>query len=101
MKAKLFILLAAVASLAACNQQPQINQNNMNMNNETINEVAGRKNFGAKHALMTTPQPCVMIATWDENQNHADWKCGIISPRNDPKREHRHRMPGKRRKSRA
>ncbi|MBR1878375.1 MAG: flavin reductase family protein [Paludibacteraceae bacterium] len=38
------------------------------MNNETINEVAGRKNFGAKHALMTTPQPCVMIATWDENK---------------------------------
>ena len=30
-------------------------------------EVAGRKNFGPAHALMTTPQPCVMIATWDEN----------------------------------
>ena len=30
-------------------------------------EVAGRKNFGPAHALMTTPQPCVMIATWDND----------------------------------
>ena len=30
-------------------------------------EVAGRKNFGPSHALMTTPQPCVMIATWDKD----------------------------------
>ena len=30
-------------------------------------EVAGRKNFGPAHALMTTPQPCVMIATWDKD----------------------------------
>lgn len=36
--------------------------------NAEIQEVAGRKNFGAAHALMTTPQPCVMIATWDENK---------------------------------
>ena len=35
---------------------------------EPLKEVAGRKNFGAAHALMTTPQPCVMIATWDENK---------------------------------
>ena len=34
---------------------------------ETLQEVAGRKNFGASHALMTTPQPCVMIATWDKD----------------------------------
>ena len=33
---------------------------------ETFENVAGRKNFGAEHALVTTPQPCVMIATWDE-----------------------------------
>ena len=32
-------------------------------------EVAGRKNFGPAHALMTTPQPCVMIATWDKDHN--------------------------------
>ena len=30
-------------------------------------EVAGRKNFGPAHTLMTTPQPCVMIATWDKD----------------------------------
>ena len=33
----------------------------------TFQEVPGRKNFGPDHALVTTPQPCVMIATWDEN----------------------------------
>ena len=35
--------------------------------NEPFKEVAGRKNFGPAHALMTTPQPCVMIATWDKD----------------------------------
>ena len=35
--------------------------------NETYQEVAGRKNFGPQHALMTTPQPCVMVATWDKD----------------------------------
>ena len=35
--------------------------------NETFQKVAGRKNFGPDHALMTTPQPCVMIATWDQD----------------------------------
>ena len=34
--------------------------------NKPFNEVAGRKNCGPAHALMTTPQPCVMIATWDK-----------------------------------
>ena len=34
--------------------------------NAPSQEVAGRKNFGPAHALMTTPQPCVMIATWDK-----------------------------------
>lgn len=34
---------------------------------EPIMEVAGRKNFGPNHALMTTPQPCVMIATWNKD----------------------------------
>ena len=36
--------------------------------NESLKEVAGRKNFGAEHALMTTPQPCVMVATWDKDR---------------------------------
>ncbi|MBR1490391.1 MAG: flavin reductase [Bacteroidales bacterium] len=35
--------------------------------NETLQEVAGRKNFGPNHALVTTPQPCVMVATWDKD----------------------------------
>jgi flavin reductase (DIM6/NTAB) family NADH-FMN oxidoreductase RutF len=34
---------------------------------KSFNEVAGRKNFGPAHSLMTTPQPCVMIATWDKD----------------------------------
>ncbi len=34
-----------------------------------FNNVPGRKNFGPDHALVTTPQPCVMIATWDKNHN--------------------------------
>lgn len=37
--------------------------------NEQLKEVAGRKNFGPDHALVTTPQPCVMIATWDKDHN--------------------------------
>ena len=35
--------------------------------NKPFLEVAGRQNFGPAHALMTTPQPCVMIATWDKD----------------------------------
>ena len=35
--------------------------------NKPFLEVAGRKNFGPAHALMTTPQPCVMSATWDKD----------------------------------
>jgi flavin reductase (DIM6/NTAB) family NADH-FMN oxidoreductase RutF len=38
---------------------------------ESFKEVSGRKNFGPKQALMTTPQPCVMIATWDKD-HHPD-----------------------------
>ena len=34
---------------------------------DPFKEVAGRKNFGPDHALVTTPQPCVMIATWDKD----------------------------------
>ena len=37
------------------------------MNNEPLKEITGRKNFGPNHALVTTPQPCVMIATWDKD----------------------------------
>ena len=37
------------------------------MNNEPLKEITGRKSFGPNHALVTTPQPCVMIATWDKD----------------------------------
>ena len=58
--------MVAITLLAACKSTN--NQNNIEMNKqETHQEVAGRKNFGASHALMTTPQPCVMIATWDKD----------------------------------
>ncbi len=64
--ARNFILtLAALLMVAGCNNS----SNTKDMaNNEPLQEVAGRKNFGPNHALVTTPQPCVMIATWDENR---------------------------------
>ena len=31
--------------------------------------VEGRMNFGVENPLVTTPQPCVMIATWDKDHN--------------------------------
>ena len=36
---------------------------------DNFKEVEGRVNFGPDHALVTTPQPCVMIATWDKDHN--------------------------------
>ena len=55
-------------ALAACNQNSKTTNNNINMNQkEKAKEVAGRRNFGAQHPVMT-PQPCIMIATYDENQ---------------------------------
>ena len=62
----LFITSVALLVFAGCKNTN--NQTNTDMNNnEPLKEVAGRKNFGAAHALMTTPQPCVMIATWDKD----------------------------------
>ncbi len=58
--------MVAITLLAACKTTNNQNNNEMNKQ-ETLQEVAGRKNFGASHALMTTPQPCVMIATWDKD----------------------------------
>ena len=63
---KCYAALTAVLILASCNtNHPTPNP----MSNQPLNEVAGRTNFGASHALMTTPQPCVMIATWDKDHN--------------------------------
>jgi flavin reductase (DIM6/NTAB) family NADH-FMN oxidoreductase RutF len=50
----------------SCNSTNNQTQNEMNTN-ESLQEVAGRKNFGPNHALVTTPQPCVMVATWDKD----------------------------------
>ena len=57
----------ALATLVSCRQNTNTNET-MNTS-KPLQEVAGRKNFGPSHALMTTPQPCVMIATWDDNKN--------------------------------
>lgn len=58
----------ALVSLANCTNTNKNNQTDT-MSNTPIKEVAGRKNFGPNHALVTTPQPCVMIATWDKDKN--------------------------------
>ena len=57
----------ALATLVSCRQNTNTNET-MNTS-KPLQEVAGRKNFGPSHALVTTPQPCVMIATWDDNKN--------------------------------
>ena len=58
--------------LAACTSNSSQNNQNVNENTEKKEKpqaVEGRKNFGSSHALITTPQPCVMIATWDKDHN--------------------------------
>jgi len=60
---------ALLIVMAGCTKQQ--NTNNINTNNnmkQQITEVAGRKNFGSKHPVIT-PLPCIMIATWDEQKN--------------------------------
>ena len=65
MKKTVLIGIIGLLAIAGCK-----NQNNTDMSNsEPLKEVAGRKNFGPNHALVTTPQPCVMIATWDKDHN--------------------------------
>ena len=67
MKRILTIALCIAMLLAGCKNTN--NQNAKDMNTEPLKEVSGRKNFGPDHALVTTPQPCVMIATWDKDHN--------------------------------
>ena len=66
MKRIFIIAVAALVSAVGCKNTGNQNASDMNTN-EPLKEVSGRKNFGAAHALMTTPQPCVMIATWDKD----------------------------------
>ena len=64
---RLFLIsLAALLTIAGCKNTS--NQYSKDMStNKPLKEVSGRKNFGPDHALVTTPQPCVMIATWDKD----------------------------------
>lgn len=68
MKRFALIMLAVAMTLVACNDTNNKNAKEMSTA-ETLKEVAGRKNFGADHALVSAPQPCVMIATWDKDHN--------------------------------
>ena len=65
---KILTLFACLAVLAGCSSNSNNNTQSQQEMKE-IQEVAGRKNFGPNHALMTVPQPCVMIATWDKDHN--------------------------------
>lgn len=65
-------MAAMLLVLAACTSNSSQNNQNVNENTEKKEKpqaVEGRKNFGSSHALITTPQPCVMIATWDKDHN--------------------------------
>ena len=64
----IFAVLLGLSVLTGCNQNNKQNTNE-DMKNENVQPVEGRKNFGTKQALMTVPQPCVMIATWDKDHN--------------------------------
>lgn len=66
MKKIVFLAVAMGLMAVSCNSTNNQTQNEMNTN-ESLQDVAGRKNFGPNHALVTTPQPCVMVATWDED----------------------------------
>lgn len=66
MKTITAIMLAAV--LFACQGNGNSNTKNVNANQKgKVKEVAGRKNFGTQYPIIT-PLPCIMIATYDEQQ---------------------------------
>ena len=71
MKKILFLaaMMLVMTAFASNNSKNNQNENEKMEKNEKPQNVEGRKNFGSAHALVTTPQPCVMIATWDENKN--------------------------------
>lgn len=67
---KTLISIVCCATMIACSNShtdSNLNDENMNEKEKTIQNVEGRTNFGAKHPVMT-PMPCIMIATYDENQ---------------------------------
>lgn len=60
-----FIIAVAVLAMAACSSNNN-NLNTMEEKNQT-QEPQGRRDFGAKNPVIM-PLPCIMIATYDENQ---------------------------------
>ena len=67
MNKSIIFAISALLVIAGCKNTDKKSTETMN-NDKPLQEVSGRKNFGPNHALVTTPQPCVMIATWDENK---------------------------------
>ena len=71
MKKTLFILAVTALTIAACNnQKDQNNQEIEQTNNQTmeLKNVEERTNLGDK--LYVTPQPALMIATYDADGTH-------------------------------
>lgn len=69
---KVFLMAVMVLVLAASSLgSNQICQDDEDMIRKkwVPHPVEGRINFGVENALVTTPQPCVMIATWDKEHN--------------------------------
>ena len=67
--AALLLIMSACTSGDSQNTQKE-NETTEKAETEKTDEpkaVEGRTNFGSSHALVTTPQPCVMIATWDKD----------------------------------
>ena len=68
MKKAIITAAAFLSVLTACHESNKSNNINMNTNRqEKIKDVPGRRNFSTQHPVMT-PQPCIMIATYDEHQ---------------------------------
>lgn len=63
------ITLALTAILAAGCVFNTTYEEETSVTDDSYMRVEGRKNFGSSHALMTTPQPCVVIATWDREHH--------------------------------
>lgn len=70
MKTTPFVLVGLLAFAACTTKTEQQQTNNINMNQQqvSVQNVAGRKNFKGSQALIT-PLPAIMIATYDENEN--------------------------------
>lgn len=65
---KILWTLAALMTVACGGNSNNYDDEEMETDEKYV-AVEGRKNFGTIRALMTTPQPCVMIATWDKERN--------------------------------